>query len=112
MGAYRKELRSTLAFGVIYTLLGHTGLFAVLLGVNNDVRVLGLPLHYFVAIILGSFGVLIVSIVWSRYANRLEDEIEAENTFVLSQQALGATLAQPDAPGAAAVNARFAEAAR
>ncbi|MEQ8899749.1 MAG: hypothetical protein RID11_02455 [Roseovarius sp.] len=77
--AYIKEVRSTMGFGIIYVLLGHTGLWAVLLGTNNSIRVLGLPVHYFIAITLGSIGVLIWSIIWCRYANRLEDEIEAEN---------------------------------
>lgn len=79
MGAYEKEWRSTIGFGVVYVLLAHTGLFAILLGVDNDVRVLGFPLHYFIAIVLGSLGVLGVSIVWNRHADRLELEIEAEN---------------------------------
>ena len=77
--AYRRECRSTLAFGVAYVLLAHTGLFAVILGHNNDLRVLGFPLHYFVAIVAGSLGVLIVSIIWNLYADRLEDAIQEEN---------------------------------
>jgi uncharacterized membrane protein len=82
MGAYKKELRSTIGFGVAYVLLRHTGLIAMMLGTNNDVRVLGLPIHYFIAIVLGSLGVLTVSIIWAIYANKLEDEIEAENAAV------------------------------
>ena len=79
MEAYKKELRSTIAFGIAYVLLGHTGLFALMLGTNNDIRIFGLPLHYVIAIVLGSLGVLILSMFWTRYANNLEDEIEAEN---------------------------------
>lgn len=77
--AYRKECRSTLLFGACYVLLAHTGLFAVILGYDNDLRVLGFPLHYFVAIVAGSLGVLIVSIVWNLHADRLEDAIQEEN---------------------------------
>jgi len=29
---------------------------------------------------LGTLGILIVSIFWTYFANKLEDEIEAENT--------------------------------
>jgi uncharacterized membrane protein len=79
MKAYDKEIRSTIGFGIVYVLLGHTGLFAILLGTNNDYRILGLPIHYFIAIIFGTLGVLIVSIFWTNFANRLEDKIEAEN---------------------------------
>lgn len=68
-----------MGFGIVYVLLGHTGLWAVLLGTDNSIRVVGLPIHYFIAITLGSVGVLIWSIIWCRYANRLEDEIEAES---------------------------------
>lgn len=79
LSAYKKELRSTIGFGIVYVLLGHTGLWAVFLGTDNSVRILGLPVHYFIAITLGSLGVLLWSLVWCRYANKLEDEIEAEN---------------------------------
>lgn len=79
LDTYKKELRSTIGFGIVYVLLGHTGLWAIMLGTDNSIRVLGLPIHYFIAIMLGSLGVLVWSIIWCRYANRLEDEIEAEN---------------------------------
>ncbi|WP_375554309.1 hypothetical protein [Roseovarius mucosus] len=79
MNAYRKEIRSTVGFGIVYVLLGHTGLWAVMLGTDNSIRILGPPIHYFIAITLGSLGVLLWSMVWCRYANQLEDEIEAEN---------------------------------
>jgi len=80
MDAYKKEIRSTITFGVIYVLLGHTGLWALLIGTNNDNRILGFPIHYFIAIMLGTLGILIVSIFWTHFANKLEDEIEAENS--------------------------------
>ncbi len=86
MGAYKKELKSTVGFGIVYVLLGHTGLWAILLGTNNDVRVLGFPIHYFIAIILGSLGVFIVSLFWTRYANALEDEIAHENAAALKDK--------------------------
>ncbi|MXN65948.1 hypothetical protein GR183_13625 [Stappia sp. GBMRC 2046] len=79
MNAYKKEWTSTLVFGALYVVLAHTGLFAIAFGVDNDTRVLGFPLHYFIAIVLGSAGILAVSIVWNRYADQLESEIEAEN---------------------------------
>ena len=75
-------MRSTVGFGIAYILLGHTGLWFIMFGTDNSVRIFGLPIHYFIAIILGSLGVLILSIIWCRYANQLEDEIEAENALV------------------------------
>lgn len=80
MKAYDKEIKSTIWFAVIYVVLGHTGLFAILIGTNNDTRILGFPAHYFIALILGSVGILIVSVFWASFANKLEDEIEAENS--------------------------------
>ena len=90
LSAYKKEMRSTIGFGLAYILLGHTGLWFIVFGTDNSIRVLGLPIHYFIAIILGSVGVLIVSIIWCRYANRLEDEIEAENAMVSSRSGAAA----------------------
>ncbi len=87
MDAYKKELRSTIGFGIAYVLMGHTGLWFLIFGIDNSSRILGLPTHYFIALILGSLGVLIVSIIWCGYANRLEDEIEAENAKVAAGSA-------------------------
>lgn len=87
MSAYKKEMRSTIGFGLAYVLLGHTGLWFVAIGTDNSLRVLGLPIHYVIAIILGSLGVLIVSIFWCRHANQLEDEIDAENAAVSTRPA-------------------------
>lgn len=89
MSAYRKELRSTVGFGIVYILLGHTGLWAVMLGTDNSIRILGLPIHYFLAITLGSIGVLLWSIIWCRCANRLEGEIEAENAGLINRGKAG-----------------------
>ncbi len=89
MDAYKKEMRSTIGFGIAYVLLGHTGLWFFLFGTNNDSRIFGLPTHYFIALILGSLGVLIVSIIWCRYANNLEDEIEAENAAAATKAKSG-----------------------
>ena len=86
MEAYKKELKSTIGFGIVYVLLGHTGLWAILIGTNNDIRLFGLPIHYVIAIILGSVGVFIVSLFWTRYANKLEDEINAENAAAIAEK--------------------------
>lgn len=79
MKAYNKECRSTLFYGALYVVLAHTGLITMMIGTNNDIRILGFPLHYFVAIVLGTLGILIVSIFWNISADKLEDAIEAEN---------------------------------
>lgn len=78
MNAYKREARMTVGFLIAYLLMAHTAPWALIVGVDNSVRVLGFPLHYFLAIVLGWFGVLAVSIVWNRMADRLEEEILAD----------------------------------
>lgn len=77
MDVYRKEARLTVGFFVLYLLAAHTAPWALILGTNNAVRVFGFPLHYFMAVFLGWFGVLAVSIWWNIAADRLDEEIAA-----------------------------------
>jgi uncharacterized membrane protein len=84
MSAYKKEAYITVGFFVAYVLMAHTGPWAIILGIDNSVRVLGYPLHYFIALVLGWFGVLAVSIVWNRMADQLEEEIAMEADTVES----------------------------
>lgn len=67
----------TIGFFVAYLLMAHTAPWVIVFGVENSVRVFGYPLHYFMAVVLGWFGVLAVSIAWNHYADRLEEEIAA-----------------------------------
>lgn len=75
MSTYKKEAVLTIGFFVLYLLMAHTAPWAIILGIDNSVRVLGYPLHYFVAIAVGWFGVLGVSIAWNHLADKLDDEI-------------------------------------
>jgi uncharacterized membrane protein len=77
MSAYRKEAFITIGFFVLYLLMAHTAPWVIMQGTDNSVRVLGYPLHYFLAISLGWFGVLAVSIAWNYCADKLEEEIAA-----------------------------------
>lgn len=79
MSPYKKEAVMTIGFSVAYLLMAHTAPWALILGVDNSIRMLGFPLHYFLAVVLGWFGVLAVSVVWNRMADRLEEEILAES---------------------------------
>jgi uncharacterized membrane protein len=79
MSAYRKEAVLTIGFFVAYLLMAHTAPWAIILGIDNSIRVFGFPLHYFMAVLLGWFGVLAVSIAWNHYADKLEEEILAED---------------------------------
>lgn len=79
MDAYRKEARLTIGFFILYLLAAHTAPWALIFGTNNAVRILGFPLHYFMAVFLGWFGVLAVSIWWNIAADRLDEEIAASS---------------------------------
>lgn len=82
MDAYRKEARLTIGAFVLYLLAAHTAPWALIFGTNNGVRILGFPLHYFMAIFLGWFGVLAVSIWWNIAADKLDEEIAASDGAV------------------------------
>lgn len=75
MDAYKKEIKGTIFFFILYLLICHTGVWALIFGIDNEIRFLGFPVHYFVAIFLGWFGVLVVSIWWNIWADRLELDI-------------------------------------
>lgn len=80
MDTYRKEARLTVGFFVLYLLAAHTAPWALIFGTNNSVRILGFPLHYFMAVFLGWFGVLAVSIWWNIAADKLDEEIAASGS--------------------------------
>jgi hypothetical protein len=65
MGAYKKEAVVTVGFFIAYLLMAHTAPWAILIGIDDSVRIFGYPAHYFIAIFLGWFGVLAVSIAWN-----------------------------------------------
>lgn len=80
MDTYRKEIFYTIFFFVLYLLVAHTGVWALVFGIDNNVRVLGFPIHYFFAVFLGWFGVMAVSIWWNWATESLDAEIEADAT--------------------------------
>lgn len=77
MSPYKKEAVLTIGFFVLYLLMAHTAPWAIMLGIDNSVRMFGYPMHYLIAISLGWFGVLGVSIAWNHFADKLDDEITA-----------------------------------
>jgi uncharacterized membrane protein len=95
MSAYKKEAYMTVGFFVAYVLMAHTGPWALILGIDNSVRVLGYPLHYFLALVLGWFGVLGVSLVWNHMADKLEEEIAMEADEVDEPVEADAPIASP-----------------
>lgn len=80
MDPYKKEIKGTIFFFIVYLLICHTGAWALIYGINTDIRILGFPAHYFVAVVLGWFGVLAVSVWWNIWADRLEVEIRGSDS--------------------------------
>lgn len=67
-------------FFILYLLICHTAVWALIFGIDTEIRILGFPAHYFIAIVLGWFGVLAVSVWWNIWADRLEAEIQGSSS--------------------------------
>jgi hypothetical protein len=104
MGTYKKEVYYTIGFFILYLLMAHTAPWAILFGIDNSIRVLGFPLHYFAAVFLGWFGVLAVSIWWNLWADKLEDEIASNAESVGQPLETGAPHPAPAAASQGAAN--------
>jgi hypothetical protein len=94
---YTKEWVGTLVFFGLYILMAHTGLWFAPFAADSQVIVLGFPLHYFVAVILGWFGLFIVSLFWVRWADRLEEEMASEDrrieeNYILKQSDIAVSI--------------------
>jgi hypothetical protein len=74
---YLKEGIGTVAFFILYLIMGHTGLWLAPFTEGMNLQILGLPIHYFGAIILGWLGLLAVSLFYVKWADQVEAEIEA-----------------------------------
>lgn len=77
MEAYKKEVRFTILMTIGFILVGNVGLFFAIF--PTDAIFLGFPLKYILPILMGWFGVFLLTIVAGIVGNRIDDEIEAEN---------------------------------
>lgn len=75
MRIYHKERLHTVLFLLLYLAMCHTAVWAFLFGIDNSVRILGLPLHFFLIVVCGWLGLTGVAFWWSRAAEKLEQEI-------------------------------------
>jgi putative solute:sodium symporter small subunit len=83
---YRKECKGTVIFFLLFLVMGHTGLWFAPFAKDLNIYVLGFPLHYFVAIFLGWIGLLVVSLFYVKWADRVDEEIEDYNDEVEDDQ--------------------------
>jgi len=73
---YRAEIRLTLIWLVLFLAAGHLGIWFSLFPPPEGVRLLGFPLHYAVALLVSWPGLLLLTFLYIRYGNRMDDRIE------------------------------------
>lgn len=74
---YKKELFLTVIFTILLLLTGHSASIFVAFPALQNGTLWGFPIYYIVPILLGWFGVTIVSWVMALYCNKLDDELDA-----------------------------------
>jgi hypothetical protein len=77
MKAYKKEVQFTIWMTVLFILAGNVGLIFSIF--PTDAVFLGFPVKYILPILMGWFGVFLLTIIAGIIGNRIDDEIEAEN---------------------------------
>jgi uncharacterized membrane protein len=74
---YAKEGLGTVGFLLLYLIMGHTGLWLAPFTEKMNLQILGFPIHYFGAVILGWIGLFAVSIFYVKWADKVDSEIES-----------------------------------
>ncbi|MBB5179592.1 putative membrane channel-forming protein YqfA (hemolysin III family) [Planomicrobium koreense] len=80
MKAYKKEVQFTIWMTAAFILVGNVGLIFSIF--PTDAIFLGFPLKYILPILMGWFGVFLLTIVAGIIGNRIDDEIDAENDLL------------------------------
>ncbi|WP_100372146.1 hypothetical protein [Bacillus sp. FJAT-45037] len=77
MSAYKKEVWFTVIMAFLFVVSGHMGFVFSLFPV--DAMLFGFPVMYIVPILVGWFGVLILTVIAGRMGNHIDQAIEDEN---------------------------------
>ncbi|WP_368504929.1 hypothetical protein AB3N04_04575 [Alkalihalophilus sp. As8PL] len=77
MSAYKKEVWFTIIMSALFLVSGHMGLIFSLFPVDG--MLFGFPVMYIVPILVGWFGVLILTIIAGKMGNHIDQAIEDEN---------------------------------
>ncbi len=73
---YKKELFLTVLFFVILLVFGHFAqIFVLFPGLQGGIM-WGFPVHYIVPILMGWFGLLILTIIMALVLNKFDDDME------------------------------------
>lgn len=78
MSAYTKERLLVVAFLLLFIATGHPWIWTFLMGVRNNQRVFGFPLHYFVSLVLFFVGITVTSLAWVYVEGRVAEEITSD----------------------------------
>ena len=73
---YKKELFLTLLFFVLLLVFGHFAQLFVLFPSLQGGSMWGFPVHYIVPILMGWFGLLILTIIMALVLNKFDDDME------------------------------------
>lgn len=73
---YAKEILITIIFTIVLLIFGHFAQLFVLFPSLQNGTMWGFPVHYIIPILMGWFGLLVVTIVMALVLNRLDDEID------------------------------------
>ncbi|MFO8111861.1 MAG: hypothetical protein R6T92_05065 [Desulfosalsimonadaceae bacterium] len=74
---YKKELFLTVLFFVVLLIFGHFAQIFVLFPGLQGGSMWGFPVHYIMPIVMGWFGLLVVTIVMAVVLNKFDDDMEA-----------------------------------
>jgi len=73
---YRKEIWLTIIFSILFLLMGHSASLFVLFPSLQTGTFWGFPTQYIVPILLGWFGMMVVSLVMTLVCNKFDDEMD------------------------------------
>jgi len=80
--AYKKEVYFTIILTILFLISGHTGLLFVIFAPDGaGATFLGFPIHFIIPVIMGWFGVLVLTIIAGYMGNYLDEEIEKEDAM-------------------------------
>ncbi len=74
---YKKEILLTIVFSILLLLAGHSASIFVLFPGLQTGTFWGFPTQYIVPILLGWFGMTIISLIMTLVCNKFDDEMEA-----------------------------------
>jgi len=90
---YKREIRITIVFSVLLLLFGHFASIFVLFPGLKGGTMWGFPIEYIVPILMGWFGLMVVSIAMALVCNKFDDDMEAfaksEGKEVMSDKSQG-----------------------